>query len=262
MAYRVRTESFEGPFDLLLYLVNRQRVDIGSVNISEIANQYLDEIERMRRMDLDVASDFLVVASTLLEIKAAALVEDDVPDDDDALLGLDAAEAREILLERLLEYKKHKNVAAWLSDREKQTGMLHARNFGAPAEFQNLMPDFLEGTSLQDLARHYVACVSRRETFLLESEHIASKPIAVEHYVRSLHERISTQKRFKFSEVAPAGSPASIVVVTFLAILELLKRNMVTVHQQSRFGDIEVEYVEGSGSLAQSGPVDEYGEVS
>ena len=83
MAYRVRTESFEGPFDLLLYLVNRQRVDIGSVNISQIASQYLDEIERMKRLDLDVASDFLVVASTLLEIKAATLVEADTSDDAD-----------------------------------------------------------------------------------------------------------------------------------------------------------------------------------
>ena len=74
MSYRVRIESFEGPFDLLLYLVSRQKVNIGSISLSEITDQYLSEVQRMRNVDLDVASDFLLVASTLLEIKAASLI--------------------------------------------------------------------------------------------------------------------------------------------------------------------------------------------
>ena len=74
MSYRVRIESFEGPFDLLLYLVSRQKVSIGSISLSEITDQYLAEVQRMRNVDLDVASDFLLVASTLLEIKAASLL--------------------------------------------------------------------------------------------------------------------------------------------------------------------------------------------
>lgn len=262
MAYRVRTESFEGPFDLLLYLVNRQRIDIGAVNISEIASQYLDEVERMKKLDLDVASDFLVVASTLLELKAASLVDANEEPDDEALEGLAPSEAREILLSRLLEYKKYKNAASMLKDRQMETGKQHARSFGATDEFQGLLPDYLVNVQLDDLARYFVGCYTRRDAFLLESEHIASKPIAVEKYVRSIHQRICTQKRFKFSEIAPPGSPAPVVVVSFLAILELLKRNMVTVRQKGVFGEIEVEYIEGSGTLEQSGPIDEYGEVS
>ena len=82
MSYRVRMDSFEGPFDLLLYLVSRQRVDIGSISVSEIVDQYLEHIAHMRQLDLEVASDFLVVASTLLEIKAAALIPQDSPDVD------------------------------------------------------------------------------------------------------------------------------------------------------------------------------------
>ena len=74
MSYRVRTDSFEGPFDLLLYLVSRQKVDIGAINITEIADQYLTEVARLQNLDLDVASDFLLVASTLLEIKADSLL--------------------------------------------------------------------------------------------------------------------------------------------------------------------------------------------
>ena len=262
MAYRVRTESFEGPFDLLLYLVNRQRVDIGSVNISLIASQYLDEVENMKRLDLDVASDFLVVASTLLEIKASALVDADDVDDDDEMEGIAPSEAREMLLERLLEYKKYKNVASMLLERQRETGKRHPRTYGAPVEFSGLLPDYLANVKLEDLPRYFVSCYTRRDAFLLESEHIASKPIAVETYVRTLHRKISEQKRFRFSEIAPRGCPAPIVVVSFLAILELLKRNMITVRQDAQFGDIEIEYIEGSVSLEQSGPIDEYGEAS
>ena len=262
MAYRVRTESFEGPFDLLLYLVNRQRIDIGSVNISDIANQYLDEVERMKKLDLDVASDFLVVAATLLEIKAASLIGDDDEGMDEEFEELGADEAREVLLGRLLEYKKYKNAAATLRNLQEDTARFHARNFGAPREFMGLLPDFLQNVKLDDLARAYVSCYTRRDKFLLESEHIAGKPIAVEGYVRSLHERIRMGKRFRFSEVVDADAPTAVIVVSFLAILELLKRNMVTVRQDGVFGDIEVEYIEGSGELSETGPIDEYGEVS
>jgi segregation and condensation protein A len=240
MAYRVRTESFEGPFDLLLYLVNRQRVDIGSVNISEIASQYLDEVERMKRLDLDVASDFLVVAATLLELKAASLVDEDEVEEDDELEGLGPSEAHAMLLGRLLEYKQYKDAAAALGKRFEEEGKRHIRPFGPPAEFASLMPDFLQNVSLDELARRYVACYTRRDAFLLESEHIAGKPIAVETYVNMLRERLATAGRFRFSEVAPQGSPAALVVVSFLAILELLKRNEATVRQEALFGDIEV----------------------
>ena len=105
MSYRVRIENFEGPFDLLLYLVSRQKVDIGSISISEIADQYLAEIERMRRLDLDVASDFLLVAATLLEIKAQSLIPHDRDETDDDIAELAPSEARELLVARLVTYK-------------------------------------------------------------------------------------------------------------------------------------------------------------
>ena len=262
MAYRVRTENFEGPFDLLLYLVNRQRIDIGSVNVSEIANQYLIEVERMKRLDLDVASDFLVVAATLLELKAASLVEADADDLDEEYSGIEADDAREMLLSQLLCYKQYKNAAEAFERMLSEASKRHVRSFGPPREFVGLMPDYLAGMTLEKLARYYVECYTRRDIFLLESEHIASKPIALESYLRSFHQRISSEKRFRFSEVVPAGSRPEVVVVAFLAVLELLKRNMVTVRQRGAFGDIEVSYIEGSGTLAESGPIEEYGEVS
>lgn len=200
MSYRIRTEGFEGPFDLLLYLVSRQRIDIGSISITEIADQYLAQIAHMDSLDLDVASDFLVVASTLLEIKAASLIPQAKGEIEEEFDDIAPNEARDILLERLLTYKKYKNAAGALDARFHMMGRLHARHFGPPQEFLQLYPDYLENVTLDDLAQLCIACATRRDTFLMESEHIAAKPIPVENYVRSLHDRIEQDKQVRFSD--------------------------------------------------------------
>jgi chromatin segregation and condensation protein Rec8/ScpA/Scc1 (kleisin family) len=126
-----------------------------------------------------VASDFLVVASTLLEIKAANLIPDDDPELDDEVADLAPSEARDILFQRLLTYKQYKNAAASLQARYEMACRSHPRTFGAPAEFLNLYPDYLDGVELSDLARHYVNCYTRRDAFLLESEECNNGTFAV-----------------------------------------------------------------------------------
>ena len=250
MSYRVRTDNFEGPFDILLYLVSRQRVDIGSISIADIADQYLDEVSRMRMVDLDVASDFLLVASTLLEIKAHSLVPREKDEEAAEIAELAPNEARELLVGRLLEYKKYKNAAAMLEGRARAQARLHIRPFGPPSELASgLMPDFLRGVPIETLSVLAADALARREVVLLESEHIAAKPIRGEVHVRSLHHRIMSSKHLRFSELVDADAPASVVVVTFLAILELYKRSMVAVRQDELFGDIEIDYIEESGEL-------------
>lgn len=253
MSYKVRIESFEGPFDLLLYLVSRQKVDIGAISIAEIADQYLAEIARMRALDLDVASDFLLVASTLLEIKAASLVPSERPAEYAEIAELAPSEARDILVARLIEYKKFKNAAAALAARFTSEGRMHARPFGPDARFLAAQPDFLKGITLERLAQTATNAFARRDVVLLESEHIAAKPIPVEEYVRGIHVSIRTAKRLRFSELVSARTPTPVVVVTFLAILELYKRSMVRLSQGAPFGDIDISYVEGSGELVLTG---------
>ncbi len=174
MSYRVRTQAYSGPFDLLLTLVSRQKVTIGSISISEVANQYLEEVERMADLDLDVASDFVLVASTLLDIKAASLVPDEpltraLPDDEEDLdlEGLSPEEAREVLVARLIAYKQFRGAAAALAARGEAEGRMHPRTVGADPEFLGLMPDYLEGITLRSLAVICADIDSRRETFLL-----------------------------------------------------------------------------------------------
>lgn len=253
MSYRVRIDSFEGPFDLLLYLVSRQKVDIGAISITEIADQYLDEVSRMSNLDLDVASDFLLVASTLLEIKAASLIPQPKSDVAEEFEELAPNEARDMLVERLVAYKQFKNAAVALSVRFEAESRLHARMFGPDESLLTLMPDYLEGVSLDSLAYLCAQVMGHRDPFLLESEHIAAKPIPVEVHVRAIFNRIRQSKSLKFSDMVDEHTAPAIVVVTFLAILELYKRGMVHAVQRTPFGDIEMEYVEGSGELLLSG---------
>ena len=249
MSYKVRIDSFEGPFDLLLYLVSRQKVDIGAISITEIADQYLEEVSHMDNLDLDVASDFLLVASTLLEIKAQSLIPRDRDELEDELAELAPSEARDMLVERLMEYKKFKNVSDALHARFATEGRMHTRPFGPDACFLQVMPDFLAGVSVDALALLAARAMARREVFLLESEHIAAKPIPVEVHVRAIHQRIVNAKHLRFSDLVSDATPPEVVVVTFLAILELYKRSMVRLTQPETFGDIQIDYIEGSGEL-------------
>lgn len=253
MSYRVRIESFEGPFDLLLYLVSRRKVDIGSISIVQIVDQYLAEVARMERLDLDVASDFLLVASTLLEIKAESLLPRERVDIDEDIEDLAPREARDLLVERLLAYKQYKNAASALAMRFEAEARMHPRPFGPDACFFRLMPDYLEGVTLDALALLAAQAFARRDRFLLESEHIAAKPIPVEVHVRAIHQRIRNRKQLRFSELIDVHTPKPVVVVTFLAVLELYKRSMVRVRQSELFGDIEIDYIEGSGELLLDG---------
>ena len=253
MSYRIRTDNFEGPFDLLLYLVSRQRVDIGSVSIAEIADQYLAEIAAMNLLDLDVASDFLLVASTLLEIKAESLLPKKDSEEDEEIDDLSPSQARDMLVHRLLEYKQYKNASADLFDRLLAEGKIHRRCFGPDENLLTLMPDYLVGQTTDSIAQLAVEVLGRKDHFLLDSEHIASKPISLERHIRSMYGKLKERKTMRFSAFAQHSAPSQVIVVTFLAVLELYKRGNVRLVQTEPFGDIDITYVEGSDDLSFDG---------
>lgn len=256
MSFRVSTQAYTGPFDLLLQLVSRQKVAIGSISISEVTDQYLAEVERMGDMDLDVASDFVLVASTLLEMKAAALVpegktlrrpsDDEFDEEDDDLAGLDPDDAREVLIARLIAYKQFRNAAAALSAREEAESRMFARSVGPDPEFLGLMPDYLEGITLRSLAVICVDLDSHRETFLLEAEHIAPRRLPIALTISSVDRLARTRGHLTFSELLDGSNDPEVVVANFLAILDLYKRGMLDVRQRELFGEIELEHVKGA----------------
>lgn len=244
MGYNVKTEVFEGPFDLLLHLVSRQKLDVSAINVSLVADQYLEHIDRMKDLDLDVASEFLLLAATLLEIKASSLLPRTDTYVGDELDDLSPAEARDILIARLLAYKQFKNAAAELSQRMENEGRQHPRQAGLEQEFLGLMPDFLEGLTLHALALICADLEYRREIFLLEAEHVASMPIPLELHAESVRRKVSKAGRVSFSEIVGDAASAEIVVVTLLAILELYKRGVVDVVQDAHFGDIVITHLD------------------
>lgn len=245
MSYRVQIDAYQGPFDLLLQLVSRQKVDIGAISVSQIADQYLQEVERMKELDLDVASDFLVVAATLLQIKAASLIpkeqRSELDLDDEEFADLTPEETRDILVAGLVNYKKFKNAAAALGARMEAESRMHPRQAGIEEEFVGLMPDYLEGVTLHGLAVICADIAARRETFLLEAEHIAAVPISMERHVEGIYRTMRNRTSRTFAELVGDKPTAEIVVVTFLAVLELYKRGVISVTQDETFGEMSFE---------------------
>jgi segregation and condensation protein A len=245
VSYRVRTDVFEGPFDLLLHLVSKQKVEVTDIDICEVADQYLEHIERMKELDLDVASDFLLVAATLLEMKAASILPTErEPGEPDEYEDMSPEEARKLLIARLLAYKTFKNASAELAARNEAEARMHPRQAGLEERFLKLMPDYLEGITLRSLGVICADLLARREVFLLEAEHVAAMPISLELHVRYVANLLGAKGRKLFSELVASGADAEEIVVTFLAILELYKRGLVDLKQEDVFGDIEITNVE------------------
>lgn len=256
MSYRVSTQVYSGPFDLLLQLVTRQKVDIGAISISEVAEQYLAEVERIEALDLDVASDFLLVAATLLDIKAASLVPQETPsksvdddeDDEDLeeLSALDGDALREVLIQRLIAYKQFKGAAAALGARMQAESRMHPRVAGPDPEFLGLMPDYLAGITLRGLAVICADLDGKRQTFLLEAEHVAPHRVPLDLTVTSVDRFTMAHQTCTFRELLDGEATTEQLVVTFLAMLELAKRGSLTLSQDKIFGTIQINRVEGA----------------
>ena len=252
MSYRVRTQAFSGPFDLLLTLVSRQKLAIGSISIAEVADQYLEEVRRMGEMDLEVASDFVLVASTLLDMKAASLVPaepmrrplEDLEEDD--LESLSPDEAREVLVARLVAYKQFRNAGASLGSRMEAESLMVPRTAGPDPEFMGLMPDYLEGITLRSLGIIAADLTARRESFLLDAEHVAPKRMPIVLTVAAVDRITRARGVVTFSELLEGDVSPESIVATFLAMLELFKRGSITVRQSQVFGEIDIARVEGA----------------
>lgn len=256
MSYAVKTRAYTGPFDLLLQLVSRQKVAIGSIPVAEVADQYLAETGALEDLDLDVASDFVLVAATLLAMKAASLLPDDgeasagiADDDEEDLASLSPDEARDVLAARLLTYKQFRNAASALATRMESEALMFGRSAGADPEFLGLMPNYLEGITLRSLAVICADLDSRCEGLLLEAEHVAPRRRPIALTVAAVDRMARARGEVGFDELLGGDRRPQTVVATFLAILELDKRGMVTLAQEAPFANIQVSHVPGAAAF-------------
>ena len=257
MAFAVATPVFEGPFDLLLHLILREQVDIYEVSLSRIVDAYLDEIERLQVIDLDVATEFLLIAATLVELKARSLLpgRDDVDLDDELALW----EERDLLLARLLECKTFKDVAGVFSRLADDADRTFPRTAGPDERFDDLMPDLLEGTTSKRIHAAFLRAITPKPVQRIDLFHVAPIRASVADAVAELVDELPRTGRISFRRLTSGLVERLEVIVRFLALLELFKQGVIELDQGEQFGEIDVLWTGGlepvaAGSIA----IDDY----
>jgi segregation and condensation protein A len=257
MAVDVSTDVFEGPFDLLLHLILKEQVDIYEVSLARIVDAYLAELDKMHELDLDLATEFLLIAATLVELKARRLLpgRDDVDLDEELAIW----EERDLLLARLLECKTFKDVAAVFGRLAGDADLCYPRVAGPEDRFAELTPDLLEGTSPLRLRAAFLKAVTPKAVPTIDLFHVAPVRMSVAEAVQELVEELPRLGRVGFRHLTEGLVERLEVIVRFLALLEMYKQGWVELEQTGRFGDIDVIW-SGNDEMAIAGgiPLDDY----
>jgi segregation and condensation protein A len=235
-AYQVKLEAFEGPLDLLLHLIRKNEMSIYDIKISVITEQYLGYIELMQELNLDVAGEFLVMASTLIHIKSRTLLPRPDPAQEDAGPEEDP---REALVRRLLEHQKYKAAAELLHERETVRGAQFTRPDASVAEAagDEYEPELeVDLFSLLAAFRGVLERASRRPPMVIPPEQIS-----IEDRIHQLLGRLSEHEACGFDELFEDGDGSrGFMIVTFLALLEMIRLKLIRVFQVGSFGAIRV----------------------
>lgn len=240
MAFQVQTESFQGPFDLLLHLILKEEVDLYEVNLSQIVDAYLAEIERMDLCDLEVATEFLLIAATLVELKCRRLLPIDDALDLDEELGL--WEERDLLLSRLLECKTFKDAARIIDELSASAGKVAARRVGLEERFLDLTPDLLQGVTPEQVRKAFFKAASPKPKPEVTLAHITHIRASVSDAIEELVDELPGSGPVSFRTLTRGLVDRLEIVVRFLAVLELFKQGLVEIDQPALFGDLSVEW--------------------
>lgn len=244
-----KLENFEGPLDLLLHLIEKDKIDIYNIPIAEITEQYLDYVSQMREEDLDIVSDFLVMAATLLEIKSRMLLPRELDEEGEEI------DPRAELVARLLEYKRYKYMAILLRRREGDAELYFYKPPTIPKEVEKYTPpvdldELLQGLSLDKLRDMLMDIVKRREDAVDQVRAkfgvIKREKISLQGRIRDVLNYARNHRSFSFRSMVEKRSDKMDVVVSFLAVLELMKMGKITLEQTKPFADMDIQFVEGA----------------
>ncbi len=244
MSFKVETPVFAGPFDLLLHLILKEEVELYEVSLSPIVDAYLAELERLETTDLEVATEFLLIAATLVELKCRRLLPARDRFDLDDELGL--WEERDLLLARLIECKTFKDAAQVLRRLSADAGLSYPRTAGLDEAFIGLTPDLLEGTKPEALRRAFMKATAPKPEPYVDLFHVNPITITVADAVTELLDELPRSPRMTFRELTASLVDRIEIVVRFLAILELYKQDLIELEQLDTFGDITVVW-QGEG---------------
>lgn len=244
MGIPVKLEVFEGPLNLLLHLIDKNKVDIYDIPIVEITNQYMEYIRAMNREDLNIMSEFLLMAATLLDIKCRMLLPKEVNEEGEE------EDPRQELVEQLLQYKMYKYMAYELRDRQVDADYVmykpptlpdEVREYAEPVDLEQL----LGGLTLQKLHAVFQDVMKRQENKIdpVRSKFgkIEKEEVPLPAKMEYVEEYAKTHNRFSFRQLLEKQKSKMHVVVTFLAILEMMKMGMIRVEQEQTCGEIMIE---------------------
>ncbi len=257
MAYEVTTPVFEGPFDLLLHLILSEQVDLYEISLTRIVDAYLTELGKMERCNLEVATEFLLIAATLIELKTRRLLpgSDDLDLDEELALWSE----RDLLLTRLVECKTFKDTAVALERLAQDAGRSFPRVAGPDDRFIELTPDVLADVTPDDLRKAFLRAVTPKPQVRIDLDHVAPIRASVSDAVAELLEELPLAGTISFRELTGGLVERLDVVVRFLAVLELFKQGFVDLDQPRTFGDIQIVWLGRSrNELEELDPVDAY----
>jgi segregation and condensation protein A len=260
--FRVRLANFEGPFDLLLQLISQHQMDVTEVALYQVTNDFIAHIHRMgHEWNLDETTEFLVIAATLLDLKAARLLPAaEVEDTEDLAL----LEARDLLFARLLQYRAYKQVAALFSELEASALRRYPRSVALEDRYTKLLPEVLIGVSAAKFAEIAAAVFRPKPPPVVSLDHLHVAKVSVREHAALLRIRLAELGGATFAELVTDCGRTLEVVARFLALLELYRQQTIVFTQEDPLGELHVRWTGGSPQeaavvAADTGEDEEYG---
>ena len=237
MDYSIKIDEFEGPLDLLLHLIKEDNIDIYDISIDKITKDYLDYINRMEELNINVASSYLVMASELMEIKSKSLLpsnkkEENVADEEEV--------SRERLINKLIEYKKYKEITSSFKELESLRKEIYIKS---PENIKNYIDEKITNDndiSVNDLIKAFSLFLERKKLEKPLNTKITNKEYSVKERKSSIKNILKERKKLEFTELFNEYNK-SFIVVTFLSILEMTKDNEIDLKQEDNFSKIYIE---------------------
>lgn len=248
-AFAVRLDNFEGPFDLLLGLIAKHKLDITEVALSQVTDEFIAHVKNLGdSWDLEQTTSFLVVAATLLDLKAARLLpQGDVEDEEDLAL----LEARDLLFARLMQYRAFKLVASVLEERLASESRRHSRAVGLEERFATLLPEVLIGIGLDDFARLAARALEPKPVLEVSLQHIHAARVSVREQAQVVVDRLRRSGTMTFRALCGDSPDRLTTVARFLSLLELFREGAVSFDQVTPLGELTVRW-----TGAEDGDVD------
>lgn len=250
MELQIKIQNFEGPFDLLLHLIKKNQLDIYNINISEITGQYMEYIENLKEMDLEVTSEFIVIAATLLQIKSRELLPkvQKEEEEEEELEG----NPEKILLDKLIEYKKFKNIAEYLNKRLEKGFTVFSKKPEIIEKKEEKEEGIYINISILELYNLYNELITNYNDKLnlnnTMPDRIQIEEFKIEDKMDYLKSQLIKNKNISFSQLRKSCSCKGEIIVTFLALLELIRIKIVKVVQEGNFKEIYLEGMESNGA--------------